>query len=109
MVDGRRIATLTADLDNQALFIEDDIALLEILGSLTARTVERERAVADLAEATRAVAEATAVRASEARFRALLDAEPNAILAVDSAGRIRWSTKSAADMFGLTEAECQGD
>jgi PAS domain S-box-containing protein len=104
-VDGRRVATLTADLDNQALFIEDDIALLEILGSLTARTVERERAVADLAEATRAVAEATAVRASEARFRALLDAEPNAMLAVDSGGRIRWSTKSAADMFGLTEAE----
>jgi PAS domain S-box-containing protein len=103
IVDGRQRATVQAKLDNRALFLEDDLALVQTLGSLTARAVEREQAVASLADANRAVAEADAVRASEGRFRALLEAEPNAILAVDQGGTIRWATRSAAQMFRVPE------
>ena len=84
--DGR-IGLLEARLAGRPLFLEDDIALVELLGSLTARAVEREQAIATLADAEREVSEAAAVRASEVRFRALLDAEPNAMLSTDPARR----------------------
>jgi PAS domain S-box-containing protein len=108
MLDGRGVATLYADLGGRPLFLEDDVALIEMLGSLTARAVERERAVATLTDAARAADEAEAVRASEARFRALLEADPNAIMSVDAAGMIRWATKTAAEMFQLPETELVG-
>jgi PAS domain S-box-containing protein len=107
-LDGRGVASLIADLGGRPLFLEDDIALIEMLGSLTARAVERERAVATLTDAARAADEAEAVRASEARFRALLEAEPNAIMSVDAAGLIRWCTKQAADMFQSSDTELVG-
>jgi PAS domain S-box-containing protein len=107
-LDGRRVAILSATLDNRALFLEDDISLIRTLGTLTARAVEREQAIADLAAASRTVAEADAVRASEGRFRALLEAEPNAMLAVDDAGKIRWATRSAAAMFAAGDGELVG-
>ena len=108
MLDGRGVATLYADLGGHPLFLEDDVALIELLGSLTARAVERERAVATLTDAARAADEAEAVRASEARFRALLEADPNAIMSVDAAGMNRWATKTAAEMFQLPETKIVG-
>ena len=108
VLDDRSVATLAADLDGRPLFLEDDIALIELLGSLTARAVERERAVATLTQAAQAVNEAEAVRASEARFRALLEADPNAIMSVDAAGLIRWGTKTASEMFGVADVELVG-
>ncbi|MEA2578677.1 MAG: two-component system, OmpR family, phosphate regulon sensor histidine kinase PhoR [Chloroflexota bacterium] len=108
VLDDRGVATLAADLDGRPLFLEDDVALIELLGSLTARAVERERAVATLTQAAQAVNEAEAVRASEARFRALLEADPNAIMSVDAAGLIRWGTKTASDMFRVTDIELVG-
>lgn len=108
VLDGRRVALLTADLGGRQLFLEDDVALIELLGSLTARAVEREQAVADLTHAARAVDEAEAVRASEARFRGLLEAEPNAIMIVDAEGLIRWCTKIAAEMFQSSDTELVG-
>jgi len=102
------VATLEARLTGRSLFLEDDVALIDLLGSLTARAVERERAMATLADAERAVIEASAVRASEARFRALLDAEPNAMLSVDQAGEIRWCTRSAEAMFGVDSTRLVG-
>lgn len=96
--DGR-IGVLEARLAGRPLFLEDDVALVELLGSLTARAVEREQAIETLAEAERQVSEAAAVRASEVRFRALLDAEPNAMLSIDRAGVIQWCTRSADEMF----------
>ena len=95
-----RIGLLEARLAGRPLFLEDDIALVELLGSLTARAVEREQAIATLADAEREVSEAAAVRASEVRFRALLDAEPNAMLSTDRHGVIQWCTRSADGMFG---------
>ena len=88
-----RIGLLEARLAGRPLFLEDDIALVELLGSLTARAVEREQAIATLADAEREVSEAAAVRASEVRFRALLDAEPNAMLSTDRHGVIQWCTQ----------------
>lgn len=106
--EGRPIATLTARLDGRPLFLEDDLALIGLLGSLTARAVGREEAVARLREAARALDEARAIRVSEERFRALLDAEPNAILSIDPGGRIRWATRSAGELFGAAEANLVG-
>jgi PAS domain S-box-containing protein len=108
VVDGRWVASVKATFANRALFLEDDIALIQTLGSLTARAVEREQALVGLAEANRAVAEAEAVRASEGRFRALLEADPNAVLAVDDGGVIRWATRSADRMFRLQEGQLIG-
>jgi PAS domain S-box-containing protein len=93
------IAMLEARLPGRPLFVEDDVALIELLGSLTARSVEREQAIATLAQAELEVHEAAAVRASEARFRALLDAEPNAMLSVDPSGVVSWCTRSAERLF----------
>ncbi len=98
--EGHEVARLSAQLDGRPLFLEDDLELIELLGSLTARAVEREEAVADLTDAARELEEARLIAESESRFRSLLDAEPNAILSLDDEGIIRWYTHSAAEMFG---------
>jgi signal transduction histidine kinase/PAS domain-containing protein len=99
---------LIASIDGQPLFIEDDIAAVRLLGSLTIRSVEREEAVIHLAEAKRELEAAAAVRASEARFIALLAADPNAVLAVDSAGMVSWATGLTGDIFGRPAEELAG-
>src|SRR6478609_2750437 len=104
VTEGRSVATLSADVGGRPLFLEDDVALIGILGSLTALAVEREVAIATLTEAALAFDEADAVRTSEARFRSLLEAEPNAIISLDAQGVVRWGTRKAAEMFG-TDAE----
>ena len=91
---------LTADVEGRALFVEDDVAILSLLGSLTAQAVDREEALVTLGQARSAIEESTAIKASEARFRALLDADPNAILAMDQHGVVVWATRQAADLFG---------
>jgi PAS domain S-box-containing protein len=106
--EGRRVATLSADLGGRPLFLEDDVTLIELLGSLTALAVERELAVETLTEAALAFDEADAARTSEARFRSLLEAEPNAILSLDDQGVIRWGTRTAAEMFGIDAATLVG-
>lgn len=103
-----RLGTLEACLPGPALFLEDDIALLELLGSLAAQSVEREETIAALAEAQQAARESAAVRASEERFRALLEAEPNAMFSVDAAGAVLWCTRSAERMFGFADGELVG-
>jgi signal transduction histidine kinase len=99
---------LTADIDGLPLFIEDDIAAVRLLGSMTIRSVEREEAVIHLAEARRELEAAANMRASEARFLALLAADPNAVLAVDSAGQVSWATGPTGDVFGKPAAELSG-
>jgi PAS domain S-box-containing protein len=92
--EGRPVAVISAVLEGRPLFIEDDIALLELLGSLTALAIDREEAAA-------IEQEAATLRASEARFRALLEADPNSILSIGPDGTIRWCTASAAELFGI--------
>jgi PAS domain S-box-containing protein len=108
LTEGSRVGKLVAHLDGRPLFVEDDIVLLELLGSSTARTVQREDAVARLSDARAALDASAAVRASEARFRALLEAHPNAILAIDSKGTVTWSTGTAAELFGFVREELVG-
>ncbi len=91
---------LIAEVEGRALFVEDDLALLSLLGSLTARAVDREEALISLG-ATRGPGEASSVvSASEARFRALLEADPNAILALDDDLAVIWATRQAGVLFG---------
>lgn len=101
-------ARLEAHVDGQPLFIEDDVALLNLLGSMTIRAVEREEALVRLADAKRELQGAAEIRASEARFRALLQADPNSVLAVDAAGIISWATGPTADLFGRPANELAG-
>jgi PAS domain S-box-containing protein len=105
--DGRG-QRLVASIDGLPLFIEDDMAAVKLLGSMTIRAVEREEAVINLAEARRELEGAAAVRASEARFRALLAADPNAVLAVDHSGVVSWATGPTGDVFGRPAHELAG-
>jgi PAS domain S-box-containing protein len=91
---------LVAEIEGRALFAEDDVALLSLLGALTARTVDREEALITLGQARSALEESAAIKASEARFRALLEADPNAILALDRHNTVVWATRQAGELFG---------
>lgn len=48
------------------------------------------------------------LRDSEARFRALVDGAPMAIIAIDKAGRIAVANKGVADLFGYSQEELIG-
>ncbi len=98
--DGLVVATLLAHLDGRPLFVEDDIAIVSLLGSLTARSVQHAADLERLREIEQALQVSSALRASEARFRVILEADPNAILATDEDGRISWSTRSSEALFG---------
>jgi len=99
---------LRAEVEGYPLFIEDDRALLERLGTLTARAAEREAALIGLGEARRAIEESAAIRAGESRFRALLDAAPNAIIALDEANTVTWATRQASELFGYAMVDLIG-
>ena len=91
---------LVAEVEGRPLFVGDDLALLADLCSLTAHAIEREEMLIGLGEARREAEESRTVRASEARFRALLEADPNAILALDEDSQVTWATRLAGELFG---------
>jgi PAS domain S-box-containing protein len=91
---------LVAEIEGRPLFVGDDLALLADLCSLTAHAIDREEMLIGLGEARREADESRSVRANEARFRALLEADPNAILALDEESRITWATRQAGELFG---------
>lgn len=91
---------LIAIVEGRQLFADDDLALIADLAGLTAHAIDREDMLIGLGQARREAEESRTIRASEARFRALLDADPNAILALDEEGRVTWATRQAGDLFG---------
>jgi PAS domain S-box-containing protein len=99
---------LIAHIEGRVLFIEDDTAVLRLLGTMTLHAVEREGALVRLAEVARELEAAAVVRSSEARFRALLEAVPSAVLAVDASGSIVWATGPTAELFGMPVPELAG-
>jgi PAS domain S-box-containing protein len=99
---------LVADIEGRALFAEDDVALLSLLGALTARAVDREESLITLGQARSAIEESAAIKASEARFRALLDADPNAVLAMNEHHSVVWATRQAGELFGGEASELSG-
>lgn len=105
---GRLRATLATQLEGRPLFVEDDLEVLGLLGLMTYRAVEREEAIVQLADARRELEAAAAVRASETRFRALLQAHPNAVLAADAEGTVVWATVPTAELFGGTAGRLHG-
>lgn len=103
-----RSEQLVADIEGRPLFVEDDVALLTLLGSLTAQAVDREESLITLGQARSALAESAAIKASEARFRALLEADPNAVLALDDRHVVVWATRQAGELFGTDAAKLTG-
>ena len=108
LVEDRPWARVTAELEGRPLFVEDDLQVIALLGLITVRAVEREEAIVRLGEARRELAESAAVRASEARFRALLEAHPNAVLAVDADGLVTWATGPTSELFGRPADQLPG-
>ena len=107
-VDSDRVATLHARLEGRPLFVSDDVETVALLGSLIARSVRHEQAATRLRESELALEAAAALQASEARLRVFLEADPNAIIATDEDGRITWSTRSSADLFGYEPTSLVG-
>ncbi len=91
---------LVAQIEGRPLFVSDDLTLLADLSALTAHAIDREEMLIGLGEGRREAEESRTVRASEARFRALLEADPNAILALDEESHVTWATRQAGDLFG---------
>ncbi|HEY5630462.1 MAG TPA: PAS domain-containing protein, partial [Candidatus Limnocylindrales bacterium] len=99
---------LVAEVEGRQLFVEDDVALLKMLGNLTARAVDREEALITLGQARHAIEESAAIKASESRFRALLEADPNAVLAMDEHQAVVWATRQAGELFGAKAQDLIG-
>jgi PAS domain S-box-containing protein len=91
---------LVAEVEGRPLFVEDDLGLIRDLAGLTAHAIDREVMLIGLGEARREAEESRTARASEARFRALLEADPNSILALDEESRVSWATRQAGELFG---------
>jgi len=98
--DSERSERLVAVVEGRQLFGDDDIELIRDLAGLTAHAIDREEMLIGLGQARREAEDSRTVRASEARFRALLEADPNAILALDEEGRVTWATRQAGELFG---------
>src|SRR5206468_2788541 len=99
-VDREPSERLVAEIEGRPLFVGDDLALIADLASLTAHAIDRESMLIGVGEARREAEESRSIRASEARFRALLEADPNAILALDENNKVTWATRQAGELFG---------
>ena len=99
---------LVALFHGSPMFLDDDLELVALLGSMTARAVDRERTIAELDRTRAALAESTALQASELRFRALLDEHPNGVVVADEGGRIVFANRLAAELFGRPVSELVG-
>jgi PAS domain S-box-containing protein len=107
-VDREPSERLVAEIEGRPLFVGDDLALIADLASLTAHAIDRESMLIGVGEARREAEESRSIRASEARFRALLEADPNAILALDENSKVTWATRQAGELFGSDEYRLVG-
>ncbi|MFL5757062.1 MAG: ATP-binding protein [Chloroflexota bacterium] len=99
MSGSRSVGRLVAVVPGSPLFVDDDLDLVALLGSMTARAIERDAAMAELAQTREALAESRARQASELRFRAVLDEHPSAVLVTAEDGRILFANRIAGELF----------
>ncbi len=112
--DDQPIGWLLAFIDARELFVEDDIALLHLLGIHAVRAIEREEAireratlVSELRETSDELARSRQQLRSEVLFRAALDAHPRPLLVADGQGRIVHANGQAEGAFGYSAADLE--
>lgn len=110
--DVQQIGWLVAFTEGGSLFVEDDRALLALLGAQTVRAVEREEAIreratleGELNRTTDELEQSRLLLESEARFRVALEAHPRPILVTDETGRIAYANAQAESAFGYRADE----
>ncbi len=106
--EGGAPVRLFAVFRGSPLFLDDDVELVSLLGSMTSRAIDREQAIAELDRTRAALAESTALQASELRFRALLDEHPNGVVVADDTGRIVFANRLAGELFGRPVTDLVG-
>jgi PAS domain S-box-containing protein len=89
-------------------FTQDDVNFLQSVASVLASAIERGRAEADRADVLAREQAATARAEAEARYRALLESAPDAIVSVDRDGRIAVANSRSEEMFGYRHDELIG-
>jgi len=111
--ESRTIGALTVQSSHSNAYTEDDIRALSIIASQAAVALENGRLFAEqnrLLEERQAQFVAlqtleSALRASEQRYRTLIETSPDAIGLVDIGGAILMANPAAARLFGLDSLE----
>ena len=98
--------------DAGSLFLEDDLVLLRLLAAQAARANERREAIrqqgllaSELEDASHELATSRARLATEARFRAALEAHPGILLVVEPGGGIGYANDQALRSLGYGSTE----
>jgi PAS domain S-box-containing protein len=101
--------------DAGSLFLDDDRVLLALLAGQAARAAERRDAIlqqgrlaSELEDASLELATSRAQLASEALFRAALEAHPGILLVVEPDGRIGYANGQALRSLGYSAEEIRG-
>ncbi len=95
---------LVLRFEGTPLFVEDDVALITLLGDEAARAIVRDRALGERAALERQLIVERHRADDEARLGSLLDAQPTALIAVGPTRRILYANERAAALFSLDHA-----
>lgn len=106
LASGARLGYLHVRGAARAAFAEDEVRSIETIADALAIAIEKARHVAELRERTSALAELRAAEALErARLSAILGRIPDAVIVLDSAGRVELVNDAAARILPASLAE----
>ncbi len=110
--DDAPVGYLVTVLPGASLFVEDDHALLSLIGTQTVRAVEREQALQErsalaneLLETSHELEQSREQLESEARFRVAVEAHPSPLLVLDDDGHLVYANAQAMTAFGYERDE----